>query len=85
VHWRVRGNSQSFRKQNVPPFKGGTWQAFYAGGARCQHATKRAFLHCKKNAIRKIPVKVENFIATPKYRNMWTHGRGLLRQSHAIL
>ena len=41
--------------------------------------------YCKKNAIRKIPVKVENLIATPKYRNMWTHGRGLLRQSHAIL
>jgi hypothetical protein len=25
-------------KQNVPPFRGGTWQAFYAGGDNCQPA-----------------------------------------------
>src|SRR3984885_1757538 len=28
-------------KQNVPPFRGGTWQAFYAGGGHCQPLTRR--------------------------------------------
>jgi hypothetical protein len=28
-------------KQNVPPFRGGTWQAFYAGGGHCQPVTRR--------------------------------------------
>jgi hypothetical protein len=23
-------------KQNVPPFRGGTWEPFYAGGGYCQ-------------------------------------------------
>jgi hypothetical protein len=35
VHWRDRIGNQP-GKQNVPPFRGGTWQAFYAGGDKCQ-------------------------------------------------
>jgi hypothetical protein len=31
-------------KQNVPPFRGGTWQAFYAGGGHCQPVTRVARL-----------------------------------------
>src|ERR1700691_6423837 len=28
-------------KQHVPPFGGGTWQAFYAVGGHCQPSTRR--------------------------------------------
>jgi hypothetical protein len=44
VHWRERGTA-GHRKQNVPPFRGGTWQAFYAGGGPCQHGEIYLFEH----------------------------------------
>jgi hypothetical protein len=31
----------------VPPFRGGTWQAFYAGGGHCQPVTRRPSPLCQ--------------------------------------
>ena len=45
----------------------------------------RAFPALQDKAIRNIPVPWKTLIPMHKCRNMWTHGRGLLRQSHAIL
>ena len=54
-------------KTNVPPFKGGTSEVFYAGGGRCQHATKPPFLHCKMGTkIRRIAVWWKTRSAMPR-------------------
>ena len=60
------------------------------GGGGCQHAKKWRFLHERPSGTQKgnsgrIAVWWKTRTAMPRCRNMWTHGRGLLRRSHAIL
>jgi hypothetical protein len=51
-------------KQNVPPFRGGTWQAFYADGDKCQPARPLHSADVKIPNLRKIPVQWKKRIAT---------------------
>jgi hypothetical protein len=51
-------------KQNVPPFRGGTWQAFYADGDKCQPAGALQSADVKIPNLRKIPVRWKKRIAT---------------------
>jgi hypothetical protein len=50
-------------KQNVPPFRGGTWQAFYADGDKCQPASPLQSADVKISNLRKIPVQWKTQIA----------------------
>jgi hypothetical protein len=34
--WAQVASTTNPEKQNVPPFRGGTWEPFYAGGHNCQ-------------------------------------------------
>jgi hypothetical protein len=59
AHWRDRTTTNP-EKQNVPPFRGGTQQAFYAGGDNSQP------VRLGSNLSRKIAVPLKNPIAVLK-------------------
>ena len=85
VHWRERGNSRSCENETCRLLRAARERYSMWAAERCQHATKPPFLHCKMSEIRRIAVWWKTRSAMHRCRNMWTHGRGLLRRSHAIL
>jgi hypothetical protein len=60
AHWRDRINNQPRKKQNVPPFRGGTQQPFYAGGDNSQPVRLGSNLSRKIAVPRKNPIAVLN-------------------------